>query len=104
MNKEEQKILEELEKRVHQQLENEGSGHDWSHIVRVTKTAKEIAEKEKADSFVVTAASLLHDLADDKVVESEEQGLKEITAWLNELGVASSQKEHILTIIQTISF
>lgn len=36
--------------------------HGWEHIHRVYKLALHIAEQEHADSFIVGAAALLHDL------------------------------------------
>ncbi len=34
------KIIKSTELWVKEQLENEGTGHDWYHIYRVTKMAK----------------------------------------------------------------
>ncbi|WP_194287426.1 HD domain-containing protein [Gracilibacillus oryzae] len=98
------KVLQETEKMVKTALIDEKSGHDWLHIKRVKGTAIEIAQKEGADVFVVTLAALLHDLADEKIVESEEKALSEIRDFLLELGVDGEDIEHILTIITTMSF
>ncbi|SER05863.1 HD domain-containing protein [Piscibacillus halophilus] len=89
---------------VRSELENEGSGHDWWHIFRVTKTARRIAEKEGADLLICTMAALLHDLADEKLNETEEAGVKRVTDWLDQIKVTGNQREQILTIIQSISF
>lgn len=101
---EQQTVINLTEEMVRKKLLGEGSGHDWYHIERVTTKAKQLAEKEKADLFIVTLAALLHDLADDKVVESEEQGIIVIREWLDQHGVAQHDTEHILSIIQHISF
>ncbi|MFC0557643.1 HD domain-containing protein [Halalkalibacter alkalisediminis] len=97
-------MIQETEKWVKTQLENEGTGHDWHHIRRVTKQAKEMAKVEGADEVIVTLAALLHDLIDDKVVESEEEGLKQVTQWLTSIGTTAAQRQHIITIITTMSF
>jgi uncharacterized protein len=97
-------MIEQTEKWVRAQLENEKTGHDWYHIRRVTKQAKEIAAIEGADELIVALASLLHDLIDDKVVISEEEGLKNVTNWLISIGTSAEQREHVITIITTISF
>ena len=97
-------MILETKKWVKDQLENEGTGHDWHHIRRVTKQAKEIARIEGANEFIVTLAALLHDLIDDKVVESEEVGLKQVTKWLTSIGTTSEQHQHIMKIITTMSF
>ncbi len=97
-------VILNTEQMVRDQLLNEESGHDWYHIERVTKTARQIAKKENANLFIVVLASLLHDLADDKVVESESKGIASIQQWLNAQQVESDDSEHILSIIQHMSF
>lgn len=37
-------------------------GHDWAHILRVTKTAEELAKSENADLSIVLPAAFLHDI------------------------------------------
>ncbi|WP_100011780.1 HD domain-containing protein [Lentibacillus sediminis] len=99
-----QNIITKTESMVHEKLQEEKSGHDWYHIERVVKNAREITADEKADTFIVTLAALLHDLADDKVVASEEEGLRFISDWLTQQEVSQADREHILSIIQTMSF
>ncbi|MCM3715554.1 HD domain-containing protein [Halalkalibacter oceani] len=89
---------------VKAQLENEGTGHDWDHIRRVTRQAEEIAEIEGADRHIVTLAALLHDLIDDKVVTSEEEGLARVNEWLAQLALPAGAQAHIIEIITTMSF
>lgn len=89
---------------VREELEGEGTGHDWWHIDRVTNTARRIAKQEGADLFICTMAALLHDLADEKLFESEEVGIKRVRDWLEAIEVVSEEKEQIITIIQTISY
>jgi uncharacterized protein len=101
---EQEKVIQKTEEMVRKQLLGEGSGHDWYHIERVMTTAKKLATEENADLFVVTLAALLHDLADDKVVESEEKGLAAIQDWLVQHQVEQDVIEHILTIIKDMSF
>ncbi len=89
---------------VRDRLYGEGSGHDWWHIHRVTEMAERIASYEQADPFVCTLAALFHDLADEKVVGSSETGLREIHDWLHNHGVNEIDRDHILSIISTMSF
>lgn len=49
-------------------FENDYSGHDVFHTLRVYKTATNIACKEKADILIVQLASLLHDVDDKKTI------------------------------------
>ncbi|WP_307728685.1 HD domain-containing protein [Alkalicoccobacillus plakortidis] len=86
------------------QLAGDTTGHDWYHIKRVTTLAQHLSLDTDANSTVVILASLLHDLADDKVVANEASGLVSITNWLNKLDVTASDIDHILLIITTMSF
>lgn len=96
--------IEQTERWVKDKLLNETTGHDWHHIVRVTNLAKEIAEREGANLFIVTMAALLHDVADDKIVNDETAALQEIVDWLQTIEVSDEAIDHIMEIIQTISF
>ncbi|MFP5491330.1 MAG: HD domain-containing protein [Bacteriovoracia bacterium] len=42
--------------------EAQDPGHDWAHILRVTKTAEALAKSENADLSVVLPAAFLHDI------------------------------------------
>lgn len=99
-----QTIIDETKQMVRSKLLNEGSGHDWYHIERVWKTAINLAEKEKANRFIVELAALLHDLIDDKIVSNKNEAVKEVLYWLEGAGVSSSDSEKILEIIENISF
>ncbi|MEN1935886.1 HD domain-containing protein [Paenibacillus sp. 102] len=85
-------------------LEKDASGHDWYHIERVHKLAISLSEKEGGNRFVIEMAALLHDVADEKLNESEEAGMKKVSDWLEGLGVAEEEKEHILYIIANMSY
>lgn len=52
--------------------ENESSGHDYSHMMRVYNLALEFAKNTDADINIITLASLLHDCDDYKLVGIEE--------------------------------
>ncbi|MBF0708109.1 HD domain-containing protein [Alkalihalobacillus hwajinpoensis] len=95
-------ILSELRTYVRRKLEREGSGHDWHHIDRVVKQAKRIADEESANTFICEVAALVHDLADDKVASSEQEGIREVEALLYQLKAAD--REHVMEIITTISY
>ncbi|MBU9722207.1 MULTISPECIES: HD domain-containing protein [Bacillaceae] len=97
-------IINKTEAYVRNELEGEPSGHDWWHIHRVTEVTKRIANKEKGDLFLCTMAALLHDIADEKLNESEEAGLEKVREWLISQEVDEASMEIILEIISTISF
>ncbi|OLO40461.1 phosphohydrolase [Alkalihalophilus pseudofirmus] len=102
MEKHEQ--IKQTENYVHNELTGEASGHDWWHIYRVTKLAKKMAVVEGADLFICEMAALLHDIADEKLNESEEVGLKKVEDWLNKINVEEQDITHIMEIIASMSF
>ncbi|MBH0160816.1 HD domain-containing protein [Fictibacillus sp. 26RED30] len=99
-----EKMIEQTESFVKDKLRDESSGHDWYHIYRVKNLALNIAEKEGADHFVCVMAALLHDIADEKIAGTEEEGLKEVKQWLESISVEKAYITHIMTIISTMSF
>lgn len=85
-------------------LEADASGHDWYHIERVYKLAQTIAKEEGGDCFIIEMAALLHDVADEKLNESEEAGLKRVEDYLAGLRVSPEEQMHILHIIMNMSY
>ena len=102
MNKQEQ--IEKTITFVKNILEKDASGHDWYHIERVHKLAIALFEKEGGNRFVIEMAALLHDVADEKLNESEEVGMKKVTDWLDLLGVSKEDEQHIVYIIANMSY
>ncbi|ARU63588.1 phosphohydrolase [Tumebacillus avium] len=97
-------IIAAAEEFVQRELGGDSSGHDYWHIYRVWQTAKKIGQEEGADLFVVELAALLHDIADEKLNESEAAGLAKVRGWLQEQHVAADALEHVMEIISTMSF
>ncbi|MED3572055.1 HD domain-containing protein [Cytobacillus praedii] len=90
---------------VKEVLGEDSTGHDWYHIERVRKNALYIAEKEnKGDRFIIEMAALLHDIPDEKLNESKEDGEKKLTDFLELLALEKAACEKIIEIIQSISF
>ncbi|SDY77064.1 HD domain-containing protein [Bacillus sp. 166amftsu] len=85
-------------------LETDTSGHDWYHIERVHKLAISLSEKEGGNRFVIEMAALLHDVADEKLNESEEAGMKKVSDWLEGLDVTEEEKKQIIHIIANMSY
>ncbi|OFX43125.1 MAG: phosphohydrolase [Bacteroidetes bacterium GWA2_30_7] len=81
------------------------SGHDWYHTYRVWSISKQIAKKEKADMFVVELAALLHDIADAKFHNGDEEiGPIMASTFLKKNNVSSKIIEQVVFIIRNISF
>ena len=90
---------------VQEQLANAEGGHDWWHIERVWKTAKQIAKTEQVDMLVVELGALLHDIADSKFHNGDESiGPRKARTFLEGLGVDESTITHVIHIIENISF
>ncbi len=87
------------------QLNNAEAGHDWFHIERVWKLAKIIAKTENANSEVVELSALLHDIADPKFHDGNENLALEIAGdFLKNQGASSNTIDEVLFVIQHISF
>jgi uncharacterized protein len=86
-------------------VEAEG-GHDWWHIYRVWKNAQHIGKAEDGvDMLVVELGALLHDIADSKFHNgNEEIGPKTAIDYLVSLGLSASVVEHVENIVRHISF
>ncbi|AJS59341.1 HD domain-containing protein [Paenibacillus sp. IHBB 10380] len=97
-------IIERAEKFVKEQLQNDPSGHDWWHIHRVRVMALRMAKKEGGNEFICELASLLHDVADEKLNLSKEAGMNKVMDWLNEYVTDIEIREQVLLIISTMSY
>jgi len=90
---------------VKEQLKDAEGGHDWFHIERVYKNALSIAQDETCDLLVVQLGALLHDIADSKFHGGDETVGPELAkAFLKEQQVDNSTVEHVIKIIENISF
>ncbi len=86
-------------------LKNAEGGHDWWHIYRVWNNAKLIAKTEEADILVVELAALLHDIADSKFHNGDEEiGPNTAGDFLRSIGADEQTTEHVQQIIRHISF
>jgi uncharacterized protein len=90
---------------VKQQLANAEGGHDWFHIERVYNNSLLIAKTEKCNVLVVQLASLLHDIADSKFHNGDENiGPKIAQEFLESQKVDFETISHVVNIIKNISF
>jgi uncharacterized protein len=88
----------------HTLIEAEG-GHDWWHIQRVCETAKTIGAEEGVDLFIVELGALLHDIADAKFNDGDEEiGPRKAKQFLISLDVPQPIIEHVVQIIRNVSY
>ena len=105
MNKVQKQIIENTIEFVKQTLQDAEGGHDWWHIYRVWNNAKQINKSEKADGFIVELGALLHDIADSKFNNgNEEIGPEKARQYLESQILEKISIEHIVKIIQNISY
>ncbi len=86
-------------------LQGAEAGHDWAHTERVLRNARLILEAESADGDVVELAAILHDIADAKFHNgNEELGPKLAGEFLKQQGLDDKRTEHVCNIIRHMSF
>ncbi|HSQ44920.1 MAG TPA: HD domain-containing protein [Ginsengibacter sp.] len=90
---------------VKKELQGAEGGHDWWHIERVWTNAKLIARTESVNIFIVELAALLHDIADAKFYDGDENiGPKKAKEFLENFAIDAEIINHIEVIIRNISF
>jgi uncharacterized protein len=90
---------------VKKTLASAEAGHDWFHIERVFKTAQTINQQENGDELVVAFAALLHDIADAKFNNGDEElGPNMAASFLSSIDIATDVIDHVKLIIQNMSF
>ena len=97
-------IIDRAAAYVREKFENEYSGHDWFHTLRVFKTVTRIAEAEGADVETVQLAALLHDVDDRKLSPETYEDKANAREFLSENNVDAGKIEGICRIIGEISF
>ena len=101
MNKEQ--IIESAKEYIRDVFKNNSGGHDKEHTMRVFNTALTIAKDyPECDLFIVSLASLLHDVDDHKLFDNPNN--ENARKFLNEQGVPEQFVEQVCEVINEISF
>lgn len=88
-----------------EKFSNEGTGHDWHHILRVTNNALLISDTEGGDKTVIELAALLHDIDDHKFNGGDvEAGARTAKKVMIELGFDEELIEKVTSIINKVSY
>lgn len=87
-------------------LEDDLTGHDWKHTLRVEKNARKIAPDSLDDTEIeiVRAACWLHDTIDEKIDPLKQKSLADVEQVLLKNHATADQTKQILFIIQNLSF
>lgn len=80
------------------------SGHDYFHTLRVYKMAARIAEQENADLITVQLAALLHDVDDIKLSPETYANKDRAVTFLKNHGISETMIETVCKIIGEVSF
>ena len=97
-------IIELARAYVENKFENEYSGHDYFHTLRVFNMATNIAKSEGADIEMVQLAALLHDVDDRKISPQTYEKQTNARSFLKLNSVDDIRIESICQIIREISF
>lgn len=99
------KIIDRTIQFVKETLADAEAGHDWFHIDRVYKNAIAINKIEQADDLIVALAALLHDIADAKFNNGDEEiGPRVAGEFLSTLEITPQIIEHVQQIIRNLSY
>ncbi len=97
--------LELLEKKVHERMAGESTGHDIHHVQRVRRVARKIARMEGfSDVEICETIALLHDIPDRKLHTDPAQGMREVAQWLAEAQATEVEIQQVLVAIEQISY
>ncbi|HAN64829.1 MAG TPA: phosphohydrolase [Chitinophagaceae bacterium] len=98
-------IIEATVAYVKKELSNAEAGHDWFHIQRVWTNAKIIGAQEPVNMTIVELGALLHDIADAKFHNGDEEiGPAKSSQFLRSISADEEIIEHVAQIIRHISF
>ncbi len=82
----------------------ESSGHDYEHSIRVYNLALRLATNEKADSFIVSLASILHDVDDRKLSPNTSSNKNNAREFLKSQNIDNETSSKVIEIIEEVSF
>lgn len=100
-----QQIIDKTVNFVKETLANAEGGHDWWHIYRVWKLSKHISKDENVDLFIVELGALLHDIADFKFHDgNEDLGPRKTRDFLNSLNINEEIIMQVEQIVANVSF
>ncbi len=86
-------------------LKNAESGHDWWHVQRAWRVAETIQRSEGGDATIVSLGALLHDIADWKFHDGDEDaGPNAARELLTSLGAPEKIIKAVVEIVEHISF
>ncbi len=99
------KIYKKFYKKAKEVYANEKTGHDINHIKRVLNFEKQICKKEKCNNFVLTIATMFHDV--HRVMYNElnkfvtaEESVEYVKEILSEFNLNKNDLDKILYLVK----
>ena len=99
-----EQLVQNATKFIKEIFQNDFSGHDFFHSMRVYRTAINIAEAEHADMEVVALAALLHDADDRKLSPTTAEKKENAARFMRSQNVSESEIRQVCQIIDEVSF
>ena len=99
-----EQLVQNATKFIKEIFQNDFSGHDFFHSMRVYRTAMKIAQAEHADLEVVALAALLHDVDDRKLSPATAEKKENATRFMRSQNVPESEIRQVCQIIGEVSF
>ena len=99
-----EQLVQSATKFIKEIFQNDFSGHDFFHSMRVYRTAMKIAEAEHADMQVVALAALLHDVDDRKLSPMTAEKKENAARFMRSQNVPESEIRQVCQIIDEVSF
>ena len=96
--------MDNIIKFVQEELKNDYSGHDFSHIERVVNNAKKILLTEEGNEKIVLTACYLHDIIDEKLFDDLNSQLEKVINLLQNNNYTKDEINEIVDIISSISY
>lgn len=99
-----EKVIENALKFVKDFFENEASGHDYFHTLRVYNSAVEFAQNEGANAEITALSAIFHDVDDRKLSPETFSNKENARRFLNSQNLNREEIEKIIEIIGEVSF
>jgi uncharacterized protein len=98
-------IVEKIKQEIRAQFEQDTTGHDWHHIMRVFNLARHIQSKEGGDLEIIELAALLHDISDHKFNGGKlDEGGKVTRSLLQKHNYPKEKIEQVVYIVDHVSY
>ena len=99
-----EQLVQNATKFIKEIFQNDFSGHDFFHSMRVYRTAMKIAQAEHADLEVVALAALLHDVDDRKLSPATAEKKENAARFMRGQNVSEAKILQVCQIIDEVSF